>query len=315
MMSKHGIVILFLILISITLSGCTLPFFKAKYAGIQIQSNPQAGAYLNGKYVGPTTYKDDKLKPEEYLVKLVPLVTTLPEWETKVKLQAGTIMIINRDFGASPAESSSYIVQTEKLSNKKSAELTIVTTPENVVVRLDDQPKGLSPLTNLGVTPGNHKVTLSTNGYKTLDINIRAEAGQRVLLTAELGKVLALQPLATPSATASVSATPVPSSPSASVKPSPSPSGKPSPSPIASPTVKPSPKAIPAKPYIEILPTPTGWLRVRSEPNGLADNELAKVYPGDMFPFIETNDAGWYKIEYTPGKQGWIAATYAKVVK
>lgn len=303
-----------LIVASVMLSGCNLPFVKPDYAGLQVESNTDATVYLDGKHVGSTKYLDEKLKPTEYIVKLAPLANNLPAWETRVKLASGKTTIVNREFGASLPESSTYMLQLEKISNKKSAELTIVTTPENVIVRLDDQPKGFSPLTNLGLTPDTHKVTLSIPGYKTMNINVNTIAGYRVLLTAELGKALALQPTATPSAIIAPPATP-----SATANPSPSPSGKPSPSPSVkpspTPSVKPSPTTTLTKPYVEILTTPTGWLRVRSEPNGLVENEVARVNTGETYPYIESNDTGWYKIEYAAGKQGWVAATYAKLVK
>jgi hypothetical protein len=306
---------LLLLLVSLGLAGCTLPFARQNYAGLQVESTPQSSVYLDGKHVGTTKYYETKLKPAEYIVKIVPLDTALAPWETQVKLVSGQVTIINREFGASPAESSDYTIQLEKRPTKKVAELTIITTPESVIVRLDDQPKGFSPLTNLNLTPDNHKVTLNYPGHKTMNINVTGKAGYRTLLTAELAKALALQPQATNSATPVATESATPATPSASPKASPTPTPKTSPSPTPTPTPKPSPQVVPAKPYVEILTTPTGWLRVRSEPNGLTENEVARVNTGQMFPYIESNDTGWHKIEYETGKQGWVAASYTKVVK
>ncbi len=300
---------IFILSISLILGGCTLPFTGNQFAGLQVEAEPKAEVYIDNKHVGETMYYDAKVKATEHVIKVVPLSGFSP-WEVKVKLQPGLLTTINRSFANTPQESASSILELEKISNKKSAELTIVTTPENVIVRLDDQPKGFSPLTNLGVTPEKHKVTLSAPGYKTQNITITAAAGYRLILRAELGKALALQPAfpenpATPSATVAPVAT-------NSAKPTP----KPSPTPKASSTPQPaSSSATLTKPYVEILTTPTGWLRVRSEPNGLTDNEVARVNTGDTYPYIESNDTGWHKIEYAAGKQGWVAATYAKVVK
>ena len=60
---------------------------------------------------------------------------------------------------------------------------------------------------------------------------------------------------------------------------------------------------------VTILDTPTGWLRVRSEPS-TAGTEVAKVDPGKEFPFLE-EDGEWYKIEYASGQIGWISSEYA----
>jgi hypothetical protein len=308
-----------LFLVVITLGGCTLPFGKQNYAGLQVESDPKAEVYIDGKHAGETTYYDTKLKPAEHIVKLVPLSGATDAWETKVTLNPGLLTIIGKTFATTPQESGNYILELEKTSNKKTAELTIVTTPENAIVRLDDQPKGFSPLTNIEVTPDKHKVTLIVPGYKTQNISITTTAGYRVILRAELGKSLSLQPVATatPSATLAPTASPSPT-PKTSASPTPLLKTSPTPTPKASPS--PTPKATAtttdvAKPYVEVLTTPTGWLRVRSEPNGLVENEVAKLNTGDKVPFIESNDTGWYKVEYETGKQGWVAATYAKLVK
>lgn len=305
---KHVLVIG---MFSLLLGGCSLPFIGNQYAGLQVEAEPKSEVYIDGKHVGETTYYDKKIKADEHVVRVVPL-SGLPPWEVKVKLKSGLLTTMSRTFAATPQESASSILELEKITNKKIAELTIVTTPENVIVRLDDQPKGFSPLTNIGISPEKHKVTLSAPGYKTQNITLTAIAGYRLILQAELGKSLALQPVLPDT----------PATPSATLEPSPAPTASPSakpplasPTPKASASPKPSPITTLTKPYVEILTTPTGWLRVRSEPNGLIDNEVARVNSGDTYPYIESNDTGWHKIEYATGKQGWVAATYAKVVK
>lgn len=64
--------------------------------------------------------------------------------------------------------------------------------------------------------------------------------------------------------------------------------------------------------FVEILPTPTGFLRVREEPSTVA-TEAARVTPGKKYLYIDENEDGtWYKIEHQQGKTGWISASYAK---
>jgi hypothetical protein len=72
----------------------------------------------------------------------------------------------------------------------------------------------------------------------------------------------------------------------------------------------PTPTETESGPMVKIKDTPTGWLRVRDGPS-TANQELAKIEPGEEFPFIEEN-SGWYKIEYEEGKQGWVSADYAE---
>lgn len=303
---------------SIFFAGCALPFTNSASAGLKVESDSAANVYIDNQHVGNTPFMGEKIKPGDHLVKLISLVDPNQTYETKINLKPNTVILIYHDFAPTPQESSTYILDLEKINSKDKSQITLITTPPNVVVRLDDQPKGFTPILNLEVNPGQHKLTLNAQGYATLDILTEVPVGFRLVVTAELGKVYPLKPTeSTPSATesAQISPTPQPTatpSPSATPTPTPTPSSSPSPQASPGPTLSPS---IPPKPYVEILSTPTGWLRVRSEPNGLADNEVAKVYPGKYYPFLESNQSGWYKIEYEPGKQGWIAAQYAKLVE
>ena len=77
------------------------------------------------------------------------------------------------------------------------------------------------------------------------------------------------------------------------------------PSPVPTATPKPEVK-------VEILPTPNGFLRVRSAATTASD-EVFRVNPKDTFVLIEeSGDSKWYKIEYETGKTGWISSQYAK---
>lgn len=53
--------------------------------------------------------------------------------------------------------------------------------------------------------------------------------------------------------------------------------------------------------------TPTGFLRVRSTPNG---EEIAKVNMGDKLPFVDEQN-GWYKVQLEDGTEGWVSKEYS----
>lgn len=62
---------------------------------------------------------------------------------------------------------------------------------------------------------------------------------------------------------------------------------------------------------VEILQTPTGFLRVRQQPN-TASNEVAEIHPGDKFVFLARDDkTGWFQIQLDATSSGWISNTYA----
>lgn len=66
---------------------------------------------------------------------------------------------------------------------------------------------------------------------------------------------------------------------------------------------------------VEILATPTGFLRVRATPSASAE-ELTQVKPGEKYRYLETDEAtGWFKIEYAEGKEGWVSNQYTKKIE
>lgn len=72
-----------------------------------------------------------------------------------------------------------------------------------------------------------------------------------------------------------------------------------------------SPTPIMATKTVKILDTPTGFLRVRSDPS-FGGNEVAQVKPGETYPLIIEQN-GWYEISLASNsaKLGWITASYA----
>lgn len=87
---------------------------------------------------------------------------------------------------------------------------------------------------------------------------------------------------------------------------------------------EPKPVATPVpvqKTYVEILSTPTGFLRVRSGP-GATGSEIAQVKPGSQYLFLDEDVAtGWIKIQYEAPKaglpngiEGWVSGQYVKKI-
>lgn len=63
----------------------------------------------------------------------------------------------------------------------------------------------------------------------------------------------------------------------------------------------------------KILPTGTGWLRVRSEPN-LSATEVTKVDVGETFELLEET-AGWVKIRLPAGADGWVSRDFIEKIE
>jgi len=286
-----------LLAVSVFLSGCNLNIF-GKRSGVQITSNPQAEVTVNGQSYGKTPYYTESLKSGEYTIRLTPIDTQLQPWETKTILSSGYITIVDRQFGKTQDQSSSYSLSFEKLSNKNSTEVNIISNPSNISVAVDKAPSGFSnrPLEN--IEEGDHAFDFSAPGYQDKRVQARVFPGQRLVINVTLASSpIVPTPTPTPLATPSASLTPKATTP-----------------------VTPLPKQATSsallltKPYVEILKTPTGWLRVRAEADSDAD-EVAKVNPGDTFAFKDMETTGWYYIEYLKDQWGYVSSQYAKLVK
>ncbi|KKS60795.1 MAG: hypothetical protein UV25_C0005G0020 [candidate division WWE3 bacterium GW2011_GWB1_42_41] len=63
----------------------------------------------------------------------------------------------------------------------------------------------------------------------------------------------------------------------------------------------------------KITATPTGWLRVRSEPN-LNGLEITRVDTGGTYQVLE-EQTGWVKIKVSDTSEGWVSADYVELVE
>lgn len=319
-------VFLGLVMGSLILSGCSkLPFGGAAQGALQVTSNAAFNIYLNENFIGQAPFFDERIKTGEYTLRLTSSAENGDEavWQTKLKIGKRTLTVVHYESSGNPDESTSEVLELEKLPNKDAAELALTTVPDNVVVKLDGELKGFSPIVLGDAGAGDHVLTLDAPGYKTKTINLKINAGHRLRVEAELArdpKLKLTNKEPDDEATASGEVTDSDTSGDA---------GEDS---ATKATPSPTPKALVEengvivgvkvekdmnKPYVQILEASAGidWLRVREEPSGFVDNEVAKVRVGTFFSFVERSDNNqWVKIEYQKGKEGWVSGAYVRVV-
>lgn len=287
--------IIIILLGSFFLSGCSL---KKGPSAIQVNSNPASSVFINGKSLGMTPYSGNDYKEGEIVIKLIPdsAGQALVPWEGKLKLNAGVLTLIEREFGISDSLSSGQILSLEKIKDPKSASVSIVSDPDSTLVKIDGESKGFSPLSLDKISAVEHEIIISKEGYSQRVVRAKAVNGYRLIVNVKLAQSAADL---TPTPTVSPSGP----TPKATVTPktskvTPAPTGR------ITPTVSPGSVS-----YVTIKDTPTGWLRVRNSP-GTSAAEVARVNPGEKYLLLEEK-SGWYKIQYAEGKEGWISATYA----
>jgi hypothetical protein len=302
---KRPLSLVLLILGALFLSGCGQKKLKA---ALQITTAPTATIFINGKLVGKTPYTDREMTPGEISLKLIPESETasLVTWEGKLKLVGGVLSVVNREFTETEETSAGDILTLESTKDSKSASLMVVTSPDGAMVKLDEENRGFSPLFLDKVSEGDHKITLTLNGYKERVTQARTVNGYKLILNSKLAQESGESSVATPTPTL---LTPVPTS---KTKASPTPKATGTPKVTGPPQATVTPKATSAAKEISVVikGTPEGWLRVRSEPS-TSSKELARVNEGDKFTVLEEK-SGWYKITYEPGKEGWISARYTQ---
>lgn len=289
-MLKKGLV---LVAISLFLSSC-IPQ-KTGPSALQISTNPKTTVFLDDKESGKTPYYDEKLKPGEYTLKLVPENSQYVTWEGKIKLNPDVLTVVNRDLGFSTEMSAGEILNLEKNTQGGDSDVSIVTTPNLANVKFDKQDQGQSPTLIKNTTPSDHEISVSLPGYIERTIKIKTVSGYKLNASIQLASITGTTP--SPSNEPTSSATPA-----AKISSTP----KASPSQTETPVVTDPNKVL-------ILDTPTGWLRVRADPS-LNATESAKVNPGEKYPYI-SEQTGWVKIEYTSGKEGWVSSQYVKKIK
>jgi hypothetical protein len=192
----------------------------------------------------------------------------------------------------------------EKLSNSKDSSVNVISMPPSATVSIDGKPQGFTPL-SIDVPAGPHVFAFTAPGFQDKIVNAATQDGYRLnlnLTMATMEIVPVPTPTATPSATISLTPTKAKTTTTTTdITPLPKQS-------TSSATI--------AKPYVLITENSLGYLRVRSEASKTSA-ELAKVNPGDMFPFKESSTSGWFKIEYLTGKFGFVSSDpgYTKLVK
>ena len=256
---------------------------------ISIISTPQSVVYLDQNQLGNTPLQQ-KIKVGEYLVKLIPNKESSKSatWQGKVKVYKNAVTFIGRVLGSSDITTAGEISTVTKMESKPSrdniGEIAVETEPQGSLVFLDLDEKGVAPMVLSYVPKGTHELSIYLPGFVRRTLKLNVESGFRTTTIVKL----AIDQLSAKESTKSAN---IITKASASVETSADKS-----------TVK-----------VRIKETPTGWLRVRSEPSVNA-SESAKVNPGESYSLVE-EQPNWYKILFNEGQEGWVAAQYSEKVE
>ncbi|TSC87522.1 MAG: Serine/threonine-protein kinase [Microgenomates group bacterium Gr01-1014_7] len=147
-------------------------------SGISIQSSPnEAIVYLDEVAVGKTPYEDKDLGKKEYLIKLE---SEGASWQARVKLESGTVTIINRDLAREEASSAGEI-----LSLEKGRGITVVSNPSDSEVEIDGKAYGKTPI-SINLAAGDHTLTITHKNYLNRSIRANLHEGFNLTVSVDL---------------------------------------------------------------------------------------------------------------------------------
>jgi len=245
-----------------------------KTGTLRVESVPKTSIFIDSNFIGQTPLQIN-LKTGVYTVKLVPETreANLISWSNQIRIFENTTTFVNRELAAKDLLSSGEILSLEKGSGQK-AQIWVNTEPPGIIVSLDGEDRGVSPVFMDNINQGSHELTVYGEGFIPRTIKINTVEGYK--LTADFKLQI---------------------DPDYKEK-----SNKPK-------QKKDQPTT---EQRLKVLDTPTGWLRVRESPN-LNASESAQVLPGEEFSYYEVQN-NWYQIEYELDKLGWVSGEYVELL-
>ncbi|MBU2632250.1 PEGA domain-containing protein [Patescibacteria group bacterium] len=240
---------------------------------LQVTSIPKSKVFLDGKPIGETPLCKCE---EDQMLKVGNYTVRLVPNDSKVspyeqKISISPSVLTVVDRSfGQGALSEGSVIKLSPISEKE-AQLLIISFPEKAEVLLDNEIVGITPLLLKKITESDHEIKLRKSGYREKSLRIRPVKSYKL----EALIYLSINPkLEDKSIIPSISPTPT------------------------------------SEEKIEILNTPTGFLRVRAE-NSISSSEITQVKPGESYAFI-SEEKGWYQIKLPDDKTGWISSQYAK---
>src|SRR5579872_1262135 len=173
----------------------TALFFLSQNANgngaLQVTAVPVSNVYLNGKLVGKTPLckceGKDMISSGTYSIKLVPLAgDNLLPYEDNVTITKGILTAVDRTFGVGELSSGS-IITLIPLTDQKAVELYTDSFPVGATVTLDGNAVGNTPLLLKSLTPSDHDLLISKQGYKDKTVPIHTVPGYELKAIISLG--------------------------------------------------------------------------------------------------------------------------------
>ena len=162
-----------------TISPSLTPNSNPSTGDISVTSQPAGAAiYLDGNYQGQTYSGQDfdilAVTPGQHTISL-----SLSGYQD----YSGTVMVSRGQT------SQVSVTLTPSTQPGAGGNIVISSDPSGADAYLDNQYKGITPLTLTSVSPGSHTVTLKVNGYADSTVTVSVSAGQTTPVTVTMTAV------------------------------------------------------------------------------------------------------------------------------
>lgn len=151
--------------------------FKER-AGIKIDTNTEARVSIDNQDLGATPLQKEDLAPGQHLVVLT---SDNGQWQGYVKLNAGTLSVVNRELAPNDASSSGEVITLERGSG-----VTIVSNPSPSDVEVDGKVEGKTPLSLTSLPLGEHLFSISHPNYLKRSVRAALTEGYQLTLSVDL---------------------------------------------------------------------------------------------------------------------------------
>lgn len=258
-------------------------FKDIEKGGLQVTANIKGRVLLDNKYIGDIPVRKinqpDTVTVGNYELRIEPEDKTHTAYTARVRVNGGVLTAADKTF-LPGSLGSSYILTLEKSSSPK-PQIEITTIPDGALVTIDSVALGATPYKSDSLSASEHEVEIQKEGFAKKTIRVRTVDNHILVVSASLGTGdIGTIPQVTPSLLPTLTGTP---------------------------TATPSPEV---SEKVTILPTPNGFLRVRSGA-GTTYSEVGRVKPNETYDIL-SEQSGWYEIQLDTTTTGWVTSQYAK---
>ncbi|KKR50963.1 MAG: N-acetylmuramoyl-L-alanine amidase [Candidatus Curtissbacteria bacterium GW2011_GWA1_40_16] len=180
---KKILLIIYLLLLTILLSGCSTVSFN-KPAALQVTSTPQASVFLDGKHLGKTPFYSDQITAGSHSIKISASQTSYVD---KITLTSGTLTVINRELADNfMAQSGENLWLEPGLTGT-----LIISRPSDAYITIDGKSYGKTAKLVQDLEDGDHKVQLTADGFIPREFAIKTSSKYRLIADVTIASQIA----------------------------------------------------------------------------------------------------------------------------